>query len=179
MALSYIIEYLLSYQRPGGGPLVRGSVSQLLIPIFPANTSITLTSGPLGTDYGYIPFRLGLGPAMVPNAFSGWAQQWGGRVQEGVLTAYLMTRDIDAYGLVTESEPSIAQITNESPLNQYYEGYTFVLAIRSEEDFGLVLDALRHISTSAKAEQLAQEANALLRQLTGGPPAPQPPLGGE
>lgn len=180
MGLSYVIEYLLSLERPSGGRLCYAGVSQLIIPIFPPNTTITLESGPLGSDYAYLPYLSTLGPAMVPSAFSGWGQQYGSRQYTGVLTSWFLNNILDSFAFVTDAEPGIAQITNQTALFQYYEGMVFIICIATEADYHMVLEALKRLSTSARSEQLAAEANLLLRSIaTGEPPAPQPPIGGE
>lgn len=179
MGLSYVIEYLLTLERPGRGRLVYGGVSLLLIPAFPPGVTITFTTAPYGDDYAYIPYYNALGPAMVPGAFYGWAQQWGNKQYEGTVSSWFMANALHAYVPVTQSEPAIAQITNQSPLNQLYEGISFFIGIATEDDYNLVLEALARLGTSARLEQLGREATELLRMLTGGPPEPRPPLGGE
>lgn len=177
--LSYVIEYLLSLERPGGGRLVFGGGSQLIVPAFPPNTTITLTVAPYGNDYAYIPYYSAFAPAMVPGAFWGWGQQYGNKQYTGTLGSWFLTNPspLDAFVFVTEAEPAIAQLTNQSPLNQYYEGISFFIAIASEEDYHAVLEALARLATSARLEQLANEAVELLKVMTGGAPAPRPPIG--
>ena len=178
MALSYFIEELLSLQRPGGGRLLHVGISQFIIPLFPPNTTITFSTGPLGTDYAYIGYGASFGPAMVPSAFYGWGQQYGSRQYEGILTGWFTGRELDALIFVTSAEPAVGQVQNRTPLFQYYEYIAFVITIASEADYYLVLEALARLGTSAKSEQLAQEANQLLQTMAGGPATPQPPLGG-
>ncbi len=178
MGLPYVIEYLLSLERPGGGRLVYAGGSQLLVPAFPPNTTITLTTAPFGNDYAYIPYYTAFGPAMVPGAFWGWGQHFGNRQYIGTVASWFMANSLDSFVFVTQSEPALAQITNQSPLNQYYEGISFFVAIATQDDFKEVLEALARLATSARSEQLAVEANQLLRSLATGKPAPQPPIGG-
>jgi hypothetical protein len=178
MSLSYAIEYLLTLERPGGGRLVHGGGNQLIIPIFPPATTITITSAPFGNDFAYISFLAAFGPALVPGAFYAWGQQWGSRTYDGNLASWLINNELDCFAVITQSEPSTAQIANQSPLNQYYEGIGFFIAIPSEEDYHLVLEALKRLGTSAQLEELGRQANAMLSKLTGGLPSPEPPFGG-
>lgn len=176
--LSNVIEYLLSLERPGGGRLVYAGGSQFIVPAFPPNTAITLTTAPFGNDYAYIPYYAAIGPAVVPGAFWGWGQHFGNRLYTGVIASWFMQNALDSFVFVTESEPAIAQLTNQTALNQYYEGISFFVAIASEDDYHRVLEALARLGTSARTEQLAIEANRLLRKLAGEPPVPEPPIGG-
>lgn len=175
MGLSRLIEYLLSLPDPSGrGQLLYAGASQTIIPNFPPGLTITLESRPAG--YMYIPFKVALGPAMVPNAFSAWAQQYGAKSQEGTLGGWLINNALEAYVPVTQAEPSLAQITNQSPLVQYYEGIVFFLEIPEEDNYKEVLDVLRRLGTSAKLEEMAEEAQRLLEKLTTPTRLPQPSL---
>lgn len=178
MGLPYVIEYLLTLERPGGGKLVYGGVSQLIIPAFPPGAIITLTTAPYGDDYAYIPYYSAVGPAMVPGAFYGWAQQWGNKQYEGTVSSWFTANSLDSFVPVTQSEPAVAQITNQSALNQFYEGVSFFVGITTKDDYNMVLEALARLGTSARLEQQSREAIELLNRIAGGPPAPRPAIGG-
>lgn len=172
MIPTYAIEYLLTLQRPGGGRLVIPEASQILIPIFPPNTSLTLSVHPYGSDYSLIKFGLGFGPNMVPNTFQGYVQTWGSREIQGTLTAEVLNTELQGFVLITQSEPSVLSVTNISGLNQVFEIDSVNLRISTEDDYKLVLEALARLGTSAKLEQLAQEAVLLLGKLVGEAPPP-------
>jgi len=148
MGLPYVIEYLLSLERPGGsGRLVAQGASQTIIPQFPPNTSVTLTAYPYLNDWGYIPFYSALSPGMVPGAFSGWGQYWGARQYTGILGSwFVMPGSLDSFLLVTQDQPALAQITNLTAVNQYYEGISMFLVISDEEDWQLIRRALKRIN---------------------------------
>lgn len=177
MALPHIIEYLLALQRPDGGPLLFAGVNQILIPAFPPNTTLTWQRGPFGADYAIIMYETWLSPSMVPGAFSGWGQQWGATQFSAVLTSEWLSYIMSGYVTATQAEPSIFSLTNETALVQYYSQSAAFLNIATPEDYNLLLEAIARVGTSARSEQLAQEAVQLLRILTGGAPAPQPPIG--
>ncbi|MDO9579925.1 MAG: hypothetical protein Q7J06_05085 [Bacteroidales bacterium] len=177
MSLPYVIEYLLTLERPGGGRLVNAGAGELIIPAFPPNTTITFKTVPIEGDYMYISHRCGFGRAMIPEAFFVRVSQWGNMTYEGIVGSWLLNNCLDLFVSTTRSEPAQTQIQNLTGLNQYYEGLTFFLRIQTEDDYNLVMKALARMGTSARSEQLAEEANALLRMLTGGPPAPNPPIG--
>jgi hypothetical protein len=117
---------------------------------------------------------------MVPGAFYGWASHWGNKQYEATLASFLTNNALDSFVYVSRAEPASAQIENQTALNQYYEGLTFFLRIQSEEDLGLVKEALARVGTSARSEQLAEDSNRLLKILAGEAPRTKPTrMGGE
>lgn len=171
--LPSIVEYLLSLPRPGGGWLVHRGGLQVIIPAFPPNTTITYIVTPLADAYAQLGWATRFGTTMVPNAFTGFVQQWGSRLYTGTLSQRIISDVVDYFIVVTLAEPTYLYISNASPLNQYCEVIGDFLVISSEEDYALILDALSRVYTSAKSEQLAQEANKLLTRLAVQIPAPR------
>lgn len=167
------VEYLLSIVRPER--LVAIEATQILIPAFPPNTVLSFSAGPLGGDYGQIITGLGLGSDMVPNSFTGYVQIWGTRQIIGTFTERTITMEFQTLIWVTQAEPSLIHITNVSGLNQLCELDYSYLRVATQDNYDAIVEALEHMATSAKSEQLAIEANQLLTILTGG--APQPPIG--
>lgn len=178
MSLPYVIEYLLTLEKVGGGHLVYGGVSQTIVPAVPPHSQYVLQAFPFETDYIDIIFESHIDSAVIPGVFYGWGQHFGSRTYEGVFTQGLIHNPLNSFVIVSQSQPALALIENLTALNQYYAGRVFFLAVSSDEDYEEIQEALARIGTSARSEQLAVEANQLLRQLTGGPPAPQPPVGG-
>lgn len=172
------IEYLLTLRRPGGGTLVALDATQILVPAFPPATTLSFSAGPIGDDFGQIVYGARPGPDMVPNAFTGYVQVWGSRLITGTFTLAVLITEMQSFLWVTQAEPALIYLTNVSGLNQVLELDYVSLRIASEEDFNMVLEALARLGTSARLEQLGREATELLRILTGGPPAPRPPIGG-
>ncbi len=172
------IEYLLTLRRPGGGTLVILDAAQILIPAFPPATTLSFSAGPIGDDYGQIVYGAKAGPNMIPNAFTGYVQVWGSRLIAGTFTAATLVTEFQSFLWVTQAEPALIYLTNVSGLNQVLELDYVSIRISSEEDYEMVLEALARLGTSVRLEQLAEEANQLLTMLTGGPPAPQPPIRG-
>ena len=180
MILSPVVEYLLSRVDPSGGRPYPQEATQLLIPIFPPNITLSLSGYPTG-DYAHIIYGVGLGSNMVPNAFTGYVQIWGGRYMQGTFTTRVLDTEIQGFVWTTMFQPLVFYITNISGLNQVFElVYTYV-RITSEEDYFNVLEELRHLSASAKTEQLAQDSNRLLKILAGEAPRQPAPaqMGGE
>lgn len=171
------IEYLLTIVKPGGLRLVTQEGTQILIPIFPPNTTLSFSAGPLGTDYGQIVFGARFGDDMVPNAFTGFIQIWGTRYLSGTFTPTVLTTEIHGFIWVTHAQPAFIHLTNVSGLNQLLEILYVNLRITNEDDYNTVIKELKHMATSETAEQLAREANQLLGILTGRVPAPPPEEG--
>ncbi len=178
MIPSPAIEYLLSIVKPDGGSLVAQEANQILIPVFPPNTTISYTARPIPGDYGRIFYGIRFGASMVPNAFTGYVQLWGTRYVEGTFTSTVLDTEIQGFVWVTQAQPSFVYLTNVTGLNQLFELLNLSIRVTSEEDYDTVIEALRHMATSEKAEQLALEANQLLRMLLEKAPAPQPPIAG-
>jgi len=177
MGLPYVVEFLLAQQRPGGSYLVRQGASQTVIPIVPPNTEFILQAFPYYSDFADIIYATCVDTTVIPGAFYGWAQYFGSKSYDGVLTEGFLSRPLETFIFVSESQPALALIRNQTGLNQYYAGMALFLSIASEEDYNRVLETLNRLGTSNKSEQLAQEAVNLLRIMTG-EPAPYPPLGG-
>ena len=178
MALSRMIEYLLSIRRPGGGgSLVTQGQSQTLINIMPPGQVVTLQAYPFQNDYMDILFQWGFDPAMVPNAFYAWGSYFGARLWEGITHSWWMNNNIPAFVFITEAEPAYALILNRSPVAQYYAGTASHIAIATEDDFHLMFENIEYMATSKKQNVLSVAANGLLRQLVrlGGGKAEEPP----
>lgn len=166
MALPYFIEYLLTLQRPGGGRLVHVGLTQTILPSFPPNTTLDYQSRPRAANYGTLWFRSHFSQAMVPNAFTAWGQQYGAMWMTGTLTQLILSEPADYYILVTRAEPFLGSITNITNLNQYYEGITAFVNIRTEEDFRLLRIELEKLKTSYLSG-FAEEALKVLKAMAG------------
>lgn len=178
MGLPYVIEYLLTLRKPGGGHLVHQGASQTIVPAMPPNIEVVLQVFPLGDDYADIVYSSYIDPSVVPGAFYGWGQYFGARSYEGTLTTGFLTYPLETLVFISQSEPGLASIRNLTALNQYYAGMAFFITIASEDDYNTVMDALKHMGTSAKSEQLAEEANCLLSIMAGVEAGPRPPIAG-
>jgi len=166
MALPRIIEYLLSLQRPGGsGALVYQGAFQTIVPVMPPHTQIVLESYPLWNDYIDIMYNAGFDPMIVPNAFYAWGSYFGNRTYEGIVLPWWLNNTIESFIIVTPSEPAVAYILNRSPLTQMYAAIANFIAIATVDDFNIVLGEIKNMATSSKSDELAQDANNLLKQL--------------
>jgi hypothetical protein len=176
MALPVIVEYLLSLERGDAahGRLCFQGMQQLVVPVIPPNTQIVLTSATMGSDYAYIVYQASWDPDMVPGVFYVWAQNYGNRMYEGLVTAIWLQQAVDTYAVITQSQTGQMMINNISPLNQYYVGRTLFLTIKTPDDYAIVSEALKRAS-SEKLESLASSAVHLLSLMTK---SPLPPAGG-
>lgn len=173
--LPHIIEYMLSLRDPGGRKLSWEGAGQLIIPAFPPATSVTLDTIPDGGIYLQLGFGLGFGNGMVPNAFTYYIEEWGFIPYSGTVTQWVINHTIPGFMITTAAQPLHMSVSNISPLVQYYEGFTFAVNIASKEDHEMILEELRHLATSAKAEELAREANRLLSIAVAPRPTAPPP----
>jgi hypothetical protein len=163
MALSPIIEFLLTLERPGGGRLLQSGASQYIVTI-PPNTSIVVDLAPELDDWLQILYLVSFDPVMVPSAFYAYGSNMGVRSYEGIATQWWTNTTVDTYVIVSERSPTEALIQNLSNLNQYYHGNTHFLSIRSEEDYNEVRKALL-IQNNMDATSLL---NKMERALNGG-----------
>ena len=164
MALPFVIDYLLAQERPGGGRFVFPGVMQLSIPIFPAYTTLDFSFPPPTSIYAQIWTWYRFGNGIVPGAFEGWVQQAGTRAYDMVI--YDMAgNNVDFFIVASQAEPVLTKITNLTPLNQYYEGYSGFIDIKTEGDYELVTEHIKRIGTSAKLESVAIEAKGLLQRM--------------
>lgn len=178
MILPRSIDWLCTLRQPGGGNLVAIDAIQILVPVFPPNTLLTINAGPIDEDYGQIIYYFRFGLQMVPNAFRGTLSIWGHRPLTGIWTQSVLETEFTGFRWVTASQSSQLQMTNITGLNQVFEFDYSSVRISTEADYYLVLEALDRLGSSAKSETLQQEANLLLRQMVTGEPAPLPPIGG-
>lgn len=165
MALPYAVEYLLTLRGPTGGRLVYNRMNQTIIPAMAGNTQLVYNVIPLASDYMTFLYRMAFGAAMVPNAFLARIQQWGTMLFSGVVTAGIINFELDHFIPVTQSEPTIVDITNAMPIGQYYELNVSYIAVPSEDTYNMILAALDRMGTSAKSEAEMSETNKLLREM--------------
>lgn len=176
MTIPHIIEYLLSRPR-GDGFLVTQSATQIIVPSFPPQTEITLTSGPGGSDFANIAYETRLHPRVVPDAFWGIAEYTGHRVISGILSELMYPAMMESFLIVTDAQRGVATIRNRTNIPQFYGGAVVVVVIRTEEDYHEVIKELERVG-SQKMEGLAKEANDLLSALTERLGVPRPPIAG-
>lgn len=164
MALSFVMEYLLSQERPGGGRLVMPGASQTIVPLFPPNTYISLIFPPPEPIYAQIWTWIRIGASVNPGAFEGYFQQAGGNMINAIFNDSNGIF-LDFYMPVTQASPVLARIENVTNLTQYWESYGAYVEVQTREDYGLVLEHLRRIGTSAKLQADQAEATRLLGKL--------------
>jgi len=146
--------------------------------MFPAGSTINLIGKPDRGNYGFLNYSLTFGTDMVPNVFAVTGQQYGSNMYNGVLTKRWLQSEHTFFVFVTDQQPSIASVTNLSPIAQRYEAEGEFLVIPNPEAMELVMDALRRINTSTRSETLLQEAVAALGDISGNPVEPRPSVAG-
>ena len=166
MALSYVIEYLLSRTR-GQGYLVNHSASQTIIPAVPPGFEVTLALLPAGNDYANIVYESGLFPNMVPDSFYSEAQYAGNQTVAGVLSSHWVQRMNSSFQVISRAMPAVLTIRNITNVNQFYGGVAYFISIKSEGAYQEVLEELSHLGNS-RMEGLAKESNRLLNILVHG-----------
>ena len=172
-----LIEYLMALRRPGGGKLCRFGVQLFTIPILPPLMSVTVTVTPYFGSYMSIEYWHRFSPAIVPNTVE-WTVRHGGMEIASGLVSQVATDESHNFWLeITESDPSVATITNVTPVNQFYETLDHFLLVDNEEDYLRVKEVIRNWGNDNVLAAL-RETNQLLRAISTGQPAPQPPIGG-
>ena len=173
MILPDIINYLLSLEGFSGAPARQGGF-QVIINPFPPNTTISYAIQPAAGIYGQLGWTALFGAQMVANAFTGVIQQSGGSTFSGVITQELINDGISYLALVTRAQPTQLRVTNNTPLNQYYEMSGYYLLIPAEADLNIINKALLRLQNMGTAEKLLQEANRLLSVLAKHDGTPKP-----
>lgn len=156
MELSRVVEWLMTIRRPGG-PMLTVENAQLHIPMFPPNTTLSFSAGPVGSDFAQIVFQCNLGPQTVPGVFSGTITMGGQKVFTGVFYASAFVGTVSGFQWVTWAQPTTLVFTNISGLYQEVQyNYTYI-RIPSENDYNTILDWIEHISTSHVLEDLNKQ----------------------
>ena len=166
MLLPEVINYLLSLEGFTNSPVRQGAFQTIINP-FPPNTTVSFSVRPPDGTYAHLSWINVFGSEMIPNAFSGFVQQYGSRPFSGIITAKMLEYGVPHLVVVTDQQPTEISVTNNTALNQYFEAGGLFLAIASEPDLQIVIDALRRLHTSSKLEALTQESNALLSKIAG------------
>ncbi len=165
--LSPTIDYILSLRDSGGGPVASHTQFQVIIPNFPPLTSINYSIMPVTGIFGYIVYELVFGEAMIPHAFDVKIRQGGDVLVDVIVSGRFTTIPISTFLFIGYRSPAIQVLpTNLRTLVNYYELTTFCLEIRSENNYNIIIDALRRMHTSIKSEQLAEQSKALLDRMT-------------
>ena len=178
-----VIEYLLAYERPGGGKIARFGGILITVPIFPAGMTITFSLFPYFNAYANIEFWQRFSPAIVPGALYFDSRHQGIQVQLGVFGTTLNSESHNTWIEVTESAPITTTITNISGVNQFFESVDSFLIVDSEADFKLIKKIIGEWGFMGNLKEEATETNRLLRALVEATPgavmpSPQPPIGG-
>ena len=184
MIFPEVINYLLTLRYPGSESdrqnwVCYRSGYQVIIPVVPPGATIAYTVQPLHGVYAWLGWSTRFGTDMVPNVFTGTIRQYGTIPVNGVLSQRMRDDAIEYFILVTEQEPTHITVSNISPLGQRLEVLGDMIVIPTPKDLATITDALRRLHTSARSEQLQQEAAYSLSVLSGQPLEPRPPIGGE
>jgi hypothetical protein len=163
MALSRVSEYLLAQRDDGGNMLVTGGISQV-VTVVPPLATLTFRVTPWN-EYFQIYCSSRFDPSMVPNAFYAYAQYYGSRQYDAIITGSMTSQPVDFYAPVSHAVPAVIYIQNLTGLNQYYASEVFYIGIRNEEAYWKVVAALNRLETSEKLQALAVDAGNLVKLL--------------
>ena len=185
---SPLIEFLLAYERPGGGRICKLGALQILVPIFPPETAVTWTATPYFNSYASIQFWTILSPATVPGVFAVDIEHYGLAIESATLYASsLGSGGHNSWIEITESHPLITTVSNVSNLPQILESGSVFLIIDSREDLERIRELTLAWGSSMKQEELQVETNQLIREMISAmkgqavaptPVTPYPPIGG-
>jgi len=175
MAVPRLIEFIESLARPGAGVIAEHGGIQVIVPVFPPNTTSAYTVTPPTSAYALITYRVSFGAAMVPNVFTGWFEHAGRHRYIGTITNTVIRDGLEWYLVITDNEPLRVSVTNVSGLNQYFEEISQFALVPSRDDYLMILEALDILANKTTSE-LQREANMLLKIMAG---EPRPPIGGQ
>ncbi len=164
MGLPALIEYLLAQEKSTGEPLCYHAGWQMAIPSFPPNSMATATFKPSEGEYAYIAWHSEWEKSTIPMNFTVHLEHRGIRPFDGFV---LTEMSVDGWQVLTEGQPFLIQLTNNSNLNQFVFGVFEHLVFKTNEDFELMKEILAKYAAGAKSELLAREANTLLRIMAG------------
>lgn len=170
-----LIEYLMALSRPGGGRLVRFGVMLFTIPILPPEIEITVVVTPYFNSFVSIEYWHRFSPAIVPGTVNWIVQHTGVEIASGIVTQVATVESHNFWMEITESNPSVATITNLTRVNQFWETLDHFLIINSEEDYLLVKEIVRNWGAFESVAGKIDETNYILRQIAGGAVLPRPP----
>ncbi len=144
MALSQAIEYLLTIKTPEGRQIVHQAMSQIHVPLFPAGAQLNIEIPPARGDYANIIAILQGSDEVLPNVFQAVITIQGTNTLSAILTSDGLRHSLDTFGIITQSIPARATITNISGITQFFSFAIGYLVIRTEADFKMVFDKLQH-----------------------------------
>lgn len=129
-----LIEYLLAYQKPGGGHICRFGTVVITIPFFPAGLEATFFVTPYFNGYASIEFWHRMSPAIVPGAFTWESSHRGMQLVVGTLGAMGIAEGHNVWVEITNSQPVTTVLTNISAIGQFFEVTDLFLIVDSEQD---------------------------------------------
>lgn len=164
MALSPIIEFLLSQNRPTGGRLCHSNRLQFQIPFIPPNTQFTWALSPPSNAYAAIKYAYSVGSEVIPNTVYTEATQGGDMYVVGFIASDWIANVIDYFIIFTEAQPIYTNTINYSTLAQCQYGTQWNVLIPSEEDYEEIMHRLDAYAARA-SERLQMEANSYLKEM--------------
>ena len=185
--MSSLIEFLLAYERPGGGRICKFGALQILIPIFPPGMTVNWSTTPFFNSYANILFWTVVSPAIVPGVFAVDTDHYGLTITSSILSSAASNQGHNTWVEITEAHPLDSTITNNSNLPQHLEMGNVFLVVDSREDLEIIRGLTLAWGSSMKQESLQVETNQLIRELvsamkgqvvTPTPVTPYPPIGG-
>lgn len=166
--LSGVIDYILSLRDQTGGQVASLAQFQVIIPNFPPLTSINYSVVPAARIQAYILYEFVFGEAMVPHSFDVKIRHGADTVLDVIVSGRFTTIPSSSFAFMGRQHAGLnIMATNLRTLTNYYELTTSYVSITDQANYNIVIDALRRMHTSKVSEELASQANDLLRGLEG------------
>lgn len=163
-----VIDFLLTLRKSAGTPVAFTRSFQIAIPNFPPLRTINYQLAPTPLIYAYIIYETIFGQAMVPHSFDVKMNQGGNKILDAVISGRFTNSPVDTLVVVKDKDPITMAVTNIRMLVNYFESTAFYLAVPQEQDYNIIVDALRRMYTSAKLEQQGEKTEELLNLLLKG-----------
>lgn len=165
------IDYILSLRDGSGGSVASLDQHQVIVPNFPPLTTVNYSVSPFTPIQAYILYEFVFGEAMVPHSFDVKIRHGSGYILNVIVSGRFTSQPVNVFAVIGEQNPALnVAVTNLRLLANYYELTTSYVSIASQENYKIVLDALRRLHTSSRLENLVEDSKKILAQMspTGG-----------
>ena len=135
-----LVESLLAYTDPYGGKVCRLGTVQIIIPVLPPGATVVLQSAPFFNAYMNIDFSHILSPDVVPGTIDWVGYQRGMERQARTLGTLSAQESESAWIEYTIADPLVIEVTNTSPLNQYFEALDLFLIVDTKTNLAAIRD---------------------------------------
>ena len=142
MALSSLIEFLATLERPGGGVIAEPNLDQTIAPAVMPGQILGLDYPPPQGTFAYVVYRMSW-HGLVPNVFTLNLLKGGSPIFDVVMTQNITLDALDCFFIASASSPLRLEVENISGIQQYYEHLFLLLTIPTNEDLQKVKEAIQ------------------------------------